>query len=143
MREDPPAPRHSRARRSRPEARAERARREEDGVLRLQGGQLEAERDATRAQIAALTREFDQVVDASRQSNADDEHDPEGATIAFERQQVAALLESAQRRLADVEAALERRAAGGYGVCKTCGRPIAPERLAARPAARTCIDCAR
>ena len=106
-------------------------------------GPLEAERAAAVAQIAALTREFDQVVDASRQSNADDEHDPEGATIAFERQQVAALLDSARRRLADVEAALERRAAGGYGVCETCGRPIAPERLAARPAARTCIDCAR
>ena len=30
-----------------------------------------------------------------------------------------------------------------YGICETCGRPIAPERLAARPAARTCIDCAR
>ncbi|WP_448618397.1 TraR/DksA family transcriptional regulator [Geodermatophilus sp. URMC 65] len=104
---------------------------------------LLAERDAARAQIAALTREFDQVVDASRQSNADDEHDPEGATIAFERQQVAALLESAQRRLADVEAALEQRAAGAYGACQTCGRPIAPERLAARPAARTCISCAR
>ncbi|SNS81886.1 transcriptional regulator, TraR/DksA family [Geodermatophilus pulveris] len=104
---------------------------------------LARERAAALAQIAALTGEFDQVVDASRQSNADDEHDPEGATIAFERQQVAALLASARRRLADVEAVLERRAAGGYGVCETCGRPIAPERLAARPAARTCITCAR
>ena len=104
---------------------------------------LEAERDAARAQIAALTREFDAVVDASRQSNADDEHDPEGATIAFERQQVAALLARARARLTDVEAALARRDAGGYGVCESCGRPIAPERLAARPAARTCIDCAR
>jgi DnaK suppressor protein len=82
-------------------------------------------------------------VAASRSSNADDEHDPEGATIAFERQQVAALLDRTRRRLADVEAALERRAAGHYGVCETCGRPIASERLTARPAARTCIDCAR
>ena len=104
---------------------------------------LGEERAAALAQIEALTREFDSVVAASQSSNADDEHDPEGATIAFERQQVAALLESARRRLADVEAALERRAAGGYGICETCGRPIEPERLAARPAARTCIDCAR
>ena len=104
---------------------------------------LADERAAALAQIAALTAEFDAVVDASRQSNADDEHDPEGATIAFERQQVAALLESARRRLADVEAALARRAAGSYGVCETCGRPIAPERLAARPSTRTCISCAR
>ena len=104
---------------------------------------LLAERAAVLGQIEVLTREFDGVVDASRSSNADDEHDPEGATIAFERQQVVALLEQAQRRLADVDAALARRAAGDYGRCETCGQPIAPERLAARPTARTCIDCAR
>ena len=104
---------------------------------------LEAERAAALAQIEALTAEFDAVVDASRQSNADDEHDPEGATIAFERQQLAALLDSTRRRLADVEEALARRDEGRYGICETCGRPIAPGRLEARPAARTCIDCAR
>ena len=100
-------------------------------------------RAGTLAQIAALTAEFDEVVAASASSNADDEHDPEGATIAFERQQLAALLAQARQRLADVDAALARRADGSYGVCQTCGRPIAPERLAARPAARTCIRCAR
>jgi DnaK suppressor protein len=104
---------------------------------------LADERAAALAQIESLTREFDGVVAASRASNADDEHDPEGATIAFERQQVVALLDQARRRLADVEAALVRRDAGDYGTCETCGRPIAAERLAARPAARTCIDCAR
>jgi DnaK suppressor protein len=103
---------------------------------------LLSERDAVRAQIEALTREFDGVVDASRASNADDEHDPEGATIAFERQQVVALLDAARRRLADVESAIERRETGGYGVCEVCGRPIPTERLAARPSARTCVACA-
>jgi RNA polymerase-binding transcription factor DksA len=104
---------------------------------------LDAERAAALAQIEALTREFDSVVAASKASNADDEHDPEGATIAFERQQVVALLEQARRRLADVEAANRSVEAGVYGICETCGRTIAAERLAARPAARTCIDCAR
>jgi RNA polymerase-binding protein DksA len=104
---------------------------------------LRAEREAALAQIGALAREFDGVVAASQSSNADDEHDPEGATIAFERQQVVALLDQARRRLADVDAALARQEAGDYGSCESCGRPIAPERLAARPAARTCIDCAR
>ena len=104
---------------------------------------LGEERAAALAQIASLTREFDEVVAASKASNADDEHDPEGATIAFERQQVAALLDQARRRLADVEAAVRNVEAGIYGICETCGRPIAAERLAARPAARTCIDCAR
>jgi RNA polymerase-binding protein DksA len=104
---------------------------------------LLAERAAALAQVETLSREFDGVVAASAASNADDEHDPEGATIAFERQQVAALLEQARRRLADVDAALARREAGDYGICETCGRPIGAERLAARPAACTCIDCAR
>ena len=104
---------------------------------------LEAERAAALAQIAALTGEFDAVVAASKASNADDEHDPEGATIAFERQQVVALLAAARRRLDDAEAALARRDEGSYGVCEICGGPIGAERLAARPAARTCITCAR
>ncbi|MGY2065725.1 TraR/DksA family transcriptional regulator [Blastococcus sp. SYSU DS0619] len=104
---------------------------------------LGAERAAALAQIEALTREFDAIVAASQASNADDEHDPEGATIAFERQQVAALLESAHRRLADVDAAVAAVEAGTYGRCESCGQPIAVERLAARPTARTCIDCAR
>jgi DnaK suppressor protein len=103
---------------------------------------LSRARAGTLAQIDALTREFDEVVAASKSSNADDEHDPEGATIAFERQQVAALLEQARARLADVDAALVRADAGDYGRCADCGQPIAAERLAARPQARTCITCA-
>ena len=103
---------------------------------------LARSRAETLAQIEALTREFDEVVAASASSNADDEHDPEGATIAFERQQLAALLEQARQRLADVDAALARAETGDYGRCADCGQEIAPERLAARPQARTCIGCA-
>ena len=103
---------------------------------------LDRERAAVLAHIAALTREFDAVVEASKASNADDEHDPEGATIAFERQQVAALLAAARRRLADAEAAVRAVEGGTYGRCESCGGAIASERLAARPTARTCITCA-
>ena len=103
---------------------------------------LGVERAAAQAQVEALTREFDAIVAASWASNADDEHDPEGATIAFERQQVAALLERARRRLADVDAAVTAVEAGTYGRCESCGRPIAPERLLVRPTATRCIGCA-
>src|SRR5206468_6017273 len=41
---------------------------------------LLGERDAALAQLAALGREYDAMVAASEASNADDEHDPEGAT---------------------------------------------------------------
>jgi DnaK suppressor protein len=102
---------------------------------------LHARADAE-AQIAALTADLEGVIDASRSSNADDEHDPEGATIAFERAQVIALLAAARRRLADLDAALDRVGAGTYGTCEGCGRPIPAERLEVRPAARTCVACA-
>jgi RNA polymerase-binding transcription factor DksA len=102
---------------------------------------LQRARAEAQAQIAVLARDLRGVIDASRSSNADDEHDPEGATIAFERAQVAALLAAARQRLADLDGALERLDAGSYGRCERCGLPIAAERLAVRPFARTCVAC--
>ena len=106
------------------------------------GDALAAERAAALAQIESLTREFDEVVAASKASNADDEHDPEGATVAFERSQVSTLVRQAQRHLTEIEAALTRVEDGSYGVCAGCGNPIPAGRLEARPVARTCIACA-
>jgi DnaK suppressor protein len=103
---------------------------------------LAAHRAATE-QVAALTLSRDEIVEATVGANADDEHDPEGATIAFERQQVVALLEQAQASLASAEKALAARAAGSYGRCERCGTAIGEERLEARPSATTCITCAQ
>lgn len=103
---------------------------------------LESERQQTLSRLAALTSDFDAVVAASRDTNADDEHDPEGATIAFERSQVDALVRQARRHLDEIDAAVQRLEAGTYGICESCGEPIAAGRLEARPVARTCIACA-
>lgn len=103
---------------------------------------LEAERRQTLTRLRDLSDDFDAVVAASRDTNADDEHDPEGATIAFERSQVQALLRQAQEHLAEIEAAMERVDAGTFGTCEDCGRPIGEGRRGARPVARTCIRCA-
>jgi RNA polymerase-binding transcription factor DksA len=101
---------------------------------------LAAERDRAEARLRALARDFDGIVTSS--AAGDDEHDPEGATNAFERQHIAALIDQARAHLADIAAALGRLDAGGYGTCERCGQPIGDERLHARPAARTCISCA-
>jgi DnaK suppressor protein len=106
------------------------------------GALLAEERQAALDRLAALERDFTAIVEAAGQANADDEHDPEGATIAFERQHVAALLDQARRQLAQVDAAIGRLDAGHYGQCERCGQPIAPARLTARPTATTCIRCA-
>jgi DnaK suppressor protein len=105
-------------------------------------GLLAEEHRAARDRLAALERDFSAIVEAAGPANADDEHDPEGATTAFERQHVAALLDQARRQLAQVEAAIARLEAGQYGRCERCGQPIAAARLTARPAASTCIRCA-
>ncbi|GAA2108345.1 TraR/DksA family transcriptional regulator [Actinomadura alba] len=103
---------------------------------------LTAERVSTLRQIAALTRDWDGLVESSADIGVDDEHDPEGATLAFERSQIDGLLSRAHEHLTDLDSALEALRAGTYGTCERCGDPIAPERLTARPAARTCIRCA-
>ena len=96
-----------------------------------------------RRRVAALERDFAGLAEAASAAGTDDEHDPEGATLAFERQHAAALLEAARDQVAAVDAALQRLAAGRYGGCERCGRPIGEDRLAARPTALTCIECAR
>ena len=103
---------------------------------------LTAARAANAAQLRGLERLHADVVEASRDSNADDEHDPEGATIAFERQQVVALLEQARRTRDEIDRAAALLDGGGYGTCERCGGGIGAERLEARPTARTCIACA-
>ncbi len=98
-------------------------------------------RRRTTERLAALTGDYAGIVEASRDSNADDEHDPEGSTIAFERSQVGTLVADARRQLAEVEAALGRLDDGSYGTCTVCGQPIPAARLAARPTALTHVDC--
>lgn len=105
-------------------------------------GLLIADRERTADLISSLSGSIASMVEASRLTAADDEHDPEGSTIAFERSQASTLLAAARIHLADVDAALARIAAGSYGCCERCGRAIAPDRLLARPTARTCISCA-
>jgi DnaK suppressor protein len=103
---------------------------------------LSADRLETLDRLASLEREQADIVAAAQSANGDDEHDPEGATIAFEREHAAALARQARQHLADIDAALARLDAGQYGTCVRCGGPISPARLAARPAAATCITCA-
>jgi DnaK suppressor protein len=103
---------------------------------------LAAERASTEARLAAMERDFDGIVESSASAATDDEHDPEGGTTAFERQHVAALIGQARDQLDDIAKALDRLDTGSYGQCERCGRAIAAERLAARPAAATCISCA-
>lgn len=73
--------------------------------------------------------------------NVDDEHDPEGSTLAYERSRATTLLAAAWRRLEDLDRALNRFESGNYGTCELCGTEIPQERLDALPAVGTCMRC--
>ena len=103
---------------------------------------LRAARARTAAQVDALARDLDQIFEASELVSTDDEHDPEGATIAYERAQVTALLAQAREDLDALGRALAELERTGRVRCEGCGEPIAFERLLALPTARTCIRCA-
>ena len=103
---------------------------------------LAAQRTETLALIESLDRRLAEIIESSRHTAGDDEHDPEGVTVAYERAQVAGLLDQARAELAALDAAADRVAAGTYGVCTRCGNPIAEERLEALPTTTRCIHCA-
>ncbi|HEY2994183.1 MAG TPA: c-type cytochrome [Methylomirabilota bacterium] len=55
---------------------------------------------------------------------------------------LARLRGPARAELGEIEAAQARLAAGTFGACETCRRPIPLARLRATPSARHCPDCA-
>jgi DnaK suppressor protein len=103
---------------------------------------LAAERSRTLDRIRALTRDVDDIVERSSDASRDDEHDPEGATIAFERAQVLSLLAAARNQLEAIDRAVGRLDAGTHATCGRCGATIPAERRLARPTATTCVGCA-
>ena len=105
---------------------------------------LNTDRSEALDRIAELEREFAAIVTSAREGSAggDDEHDPEGATVAFERQHIAALAAQAREHLAAIDTALTKIDAGIYEICDMCGGEIGEERLAARPASLICVRCA-
>jgi RNA polymerase-binding transcription factor DksA len=71
-----------------------------------------------------------------------DQNFADSSQVTAERGEVEALANSLKETLVEVERALAKFDAGTYGQCESCGQPIAPARLEAKPAARLCINCA-
>ena len=65
----------------------------------------------------------------------------EEATESFELEKRLALEKRLRDQLAEIEHALEKFEKGTYGLCDSCGRQIAIERLEALPQASLCVEC--
>jgi DnaK suppressor protein len=100
------------------------------------------DRASTRALIDQLAGDLDTFQGSRRDSPADDEHDPEGPTLAFEHSQSSAILGQTRVHLAQIDDAIVRLDAGSFGVCVTCGKDIPAARLDARPYSTQCVTCA-
>lgn len=103
---------------------------------------LRVEHEQASASEESLFAEYEGILDASVDANLDDEHDPEGATVGYERARVASLLGQARDRLSALGAAKDRIRTGAYGTCVRCGRAICFDRLLALPTAVMCMSCA-
>lgn len=98
---------------------------------------------ALRARLDVLTQEISgELHDSEEQDYAalsGDEGDTASADVISDTR-----LFDLQRDVGEIDAvraALDRIAAGTYGLCIECGEEIDVERLRAEPAAARCIDC--
>jgi RNA polymerase-binding protein DksA len=68
-------------------------------------------------------------------------HMADAGTDAMEREKAFLFASSEGRALMEINEALRRLYRGDYGVCESCGQPIAHGRLEAMPYARLCVTC--
>jgi DnaK suppressor protein len=104
-----------------------------DGTLQNLRSTLEEERASLRTQLTELGY------------GAKLDYDPnfaDSSQVTAERGENEALVNKLLEGLREVEHALAKFGTDRYGVCESCGQPIATARLEARPEARLCIECA-
>jgi RNA polymerase-binding transcription factor DksA len=109
--------------------------------------------DETLAQRAGELNELREFIDTTAFSGdereltgevtAVDNHPSDVADFVYQRELMETSRQIIEQEAKQVEHAQQRLAEGNYGICLECGRPISPERLAARPSATRCIDCQR
>ncbi len=71
-----------------------------------------------------------------------DQNFADSSQVTAERGEVEALAGNLRESLSDVEDAIVKLDNGTFGTCESCGQPISPDRLEAKPAAKLCMDCA-
>ncbi|MEP6479246.1 MAG: TraR/DksA C4-type zinc finger protein [Rhodoglobus sp.] len=103
---------------------------------------LEGDAEAAVAHIRDISAQMASFLESRRDTSTDDESDPEGPTLAFERAQEHSILQQAKSHSAEITAALGRIDGGTYGTCARCGSAIGFARLEARPSTPHCIRCA-
>ncbi len=105
---------------------------EKGGAALSQREQLEQERDETNAELTRLRAELQQAPEPTG-----DEVD----LSVYDREKTLSLIANYERRLKEIDYALEVAQKGAYGICERCGKPIDPARLKIFPEATLCVAC--
>ncbi|KAA6222423.1 TraR/DksA family transcriptional regulator [Streptomyces albofaciens JCM 4342] len=92
---------------------------------------LRTEIEASESALAGLMRDSGE--------GTGDEADTGSKNITREHE--LALASNAREMLSQTERAVERLAAGTYGLCENCGKPIGKARMQAFPRATLCVEC--
>ncbi len=101
--------------------------------------ELIAERDRLEGELAAADADLTDLLRYSGDGAGDDQADS-GAS-ALEREHELTLVNNTRDLLEQTKHALDRIAAGTFGVCESCGLPIGKARLQAFPRATLCVEC--
>jgi DnaK suppressor protein len=95
---------------------------------------LEREREHTLGELERLREDLKTEIEVDLE---------DGDLDLIEREKTQALIFSLERKLEDIEHAIEQAQQGGYGICEKCGKKIDPERLEIFPETTLCVDCKR
>lgn len=90
----------------------------------------------------ALARSWKEAVASEKELPEERDPDGVGAGAEGEERQVSGRLsDREQLEIEEIDAALDRLAAGTYGICEHCGRAVGRQRLLAIPEAHCCVEC--
>ena len=98
--------------------------------------------DAARARLEAMRADLERSIAILKGEHPERENSASDAgAILSDSDRVEAALESMEQHRNAVDAALARVAAGTYGQCVECGKPVPEGRLEVRPDAARCVAC--
>ncbi len=110
-----------------------------DGELAEVATELTSDRERLTAELAEADAELSELLRNSGDGAGDDQAD--SGSSALEREHELTLVNNTRDLLEQTTHALDRLAAGTFGVCESCGQAVGKARLQAFPRAVLCVAC--
>lgn len=101
---------------------------------------------ALRQQLSETEEKISEQLETTRRAVREDgvgysNHMADAGTEVFEQARDVSVARQLERKLEDVQHALQKFDDGTYGICESCGSIVERARLEALPSARHCMNC--